>query len=112
MPNIRIPVPLRKVTGGKSVVRVKGSTAREVLDDLICTYPELKQEILDGESLATSTWESMNLLLGYQDIREIDGWDTRVAPEDKLMLLRTWPAAISGGKQYNQPIGAPPPDEQ
>ena len=112
MPMFRIPVPLRVHTDGQTRVTVTGSTAGQALDNLIETYPILKDSVFEGDGFATSTWESMNVMLGYFDIRELQGKNTPVADDDVLMLIRSWPAAISGGKQYNQAIGAPSPDEQ
>jgi len=110
MPFVRIPAPLRSHTGDQAQVSVDGATAGEVLDNLVAAHPGLGPEILDGGELKTSTYESMNLLIRRSDYREIDGRATPVAPDEKVMLLRTWPAAISGGKQWNQPVGAAPPD--
>ena len=110
MPTVRIPVPLRSLTGDQATVSVDGGTAGEFLDALLAAHPGLGSEIMDGDGLKTSTYESINLLVNRQDINELEGRATAVASDATLILLRTWPAAISGGKQFNQPVGAEPPD--
>ena len=113
MPTIRLPIPMRIYANGQARVAVAGKTAGDLLDDLVSKHPELKTQLFDGgKDLKSSTYESMNIMLGYHDIRELKGRDTPVAADECLMIIRTWPAAISGGRQWNQPVGAPPPSEQ
>jgi len=110
MPTVRIPVPLRRYAGDQARVEAQGDTAGAVLDDLTRQWPELGDFLFDDDGdFVTSTYESVNVLLGFEDVRELEGRATPVGSSDELMILRTWPAAISGGKQWNQPIGAEPP---
>lgn len=110
MPTIRIPVPLRKYAEGQREVSVSGSSAGAALADLTAQFPELSEYIYDDSGdLVTSTYESMNVLLNRRDLRELQGMDTSLAASDQLLILRTWPAAISGGRQFNQPVGAEAP---
>jgi len=100
MPTVRIPKSFRKVTGGEANVTVTGATAGETLDNLLQHYPDLRQHLYDDNGeLITTTHESINVLLGKYDIRELDGRATAVGETDRLMILRTWPAVISGGQQ-------------
>lgn len=110
MPTVRIPVPLRKYTAGEANVTVSGSTVEEVFAALIARYPELAGFIYDDDGeFVTTTYESINVLLGDEDVRELDGLETAVLESDRLLILRTWPATISGGKQFNKPVGAAAP---
>ena len=110
MPKVRIPVPLRKFTAGEANVMLGGSTVGEVLAELTARHPDLASYMYDEDGeLVTTTYESINVLLGSVDIRELHGSQTPVRASDRLMILRTWPAAISGGKQFNKPVGAPAP---
>lgn len=111
MATIRIPVPLRELTGGSAHVTIDGTTAGELIDGLVAAHPAIGSKLLDdGDELTTSTYESINFVIGRSDIRELAGRATPVRDGDKVMLLRTWPAAISGGRQWNQPVGAEPPE--
>ena len=110
MPTIRIPIPLRKYTDGEGNVAVEGATVGAVFDDLNGRFPELKQYIFDDEGdFVTSTYESVNILIGNQDVRELGGVDTALNDTDRLMIVRTWPATMSGGRQWNKPVGEAPP---
>lgn len=100
MPTIRIPKPFRQHTGGETNVLATGSTAGEALADLLRRYPELQPHLYDHNGdLITTTHESINILLHKSDIRELAGPSTPLDESDRLMILRTWPAAISGGEQ-------------
>lgn len=98
MPTVRIPKPFRQYTGGKAHVLANGSTVGQALNQLLQQYPDLRQRLYDDNGdLVTTTHESVNILLDKFDIRELDGLDTQLGELDRLMILRTWPAAISGG---------------
>ena len=100
MPTVRIPKPLRKIADGAAQVSMAGSTAGEVLDNLLQRYPDLRPHLYDdGGQLITTTDESINVILNKHDIRELEGNDTPLRDSDRLLILRTWPAAISGRRQ-------------
>jgi len=112
MPTVRLPHPLREHTQGQAEVPVSGATAGAALDDLTAKYPALSDYLFDaGGQLVSSNYESINVLVNKLDIRELAGRETPLAAEDRLVILRSWPAAISGGRQWNQPIGADAPPE-
>ncbi len=100
MATVRIPPPFRGITGNQREVSVSGATAGAVLDELVRRFPELNDALYDDKGeLRTTTGESINVLLGTRDIRELRGRDTPVSDSDRLLILRTWPAAISGGSR-------------
>lgn len=97
MTQIRVPKPFRDSTDGQALVEVSGATVGEALDNLVSLYPGVRDELYDaGGNLKTGTDQSVNVLLGKYDYRELAGADTPVLSGDRLMILRTWPAAISG----------------
>ena len=96
MPKIRIPKPWRKHTGGEMHVEVSGQTVGAALDALTSSYPDLREHLFNNGNLKTGTDVSVNVLLGKHDYRELEGADTPVSASDKLVILRTWPAAMSG----------------
>jgi molybdopterin converting factor small subunit len=102
MPTIRIPKPFRRHTGGEANVPAAGSTVGEALDELLQRYPALRSRIYDDNgNLITSTDESVNVLLNKHDVRELKGNDTPLNESARLIVLRTWPAAISGGQRQD-----------
>ena len=96
MPKIRIPEPWRKHAGGEALVEVSGQTVGAALNALTSQYPDLRDKLFANGEPITGTNESVNVLLGKYDYRELDGANTAVSPTDKLVILRTWPAAMSG----------------
>ncbi len=91
MPNIKIPTPLRAYTGGEAQVSVSGGTVGETLTDLIARYPDLKPHIFNGESLRSF----VNVFLGEEDVRFLEGMDTPVADDANLRII----PSIAGGSR-------------
>ncbi len=89
MSNIRIPTPLRQYAGGNTSIPVTGDTVDAALRDLTTTYPDLKNHLYDGEKLRSF----VNIYLNQEDIRYLDGEDTAIEPNDKLMIV----PSIAGG---------------
>jgi cysteine synthase B len=89
---VRIPPTLRNEVGGARQVDAAGATVRELLDDLAERYPALGAQILDNGDLAAF----VNVYLGGEDVRTLDGLDTAVADGQTLILL---PAMAGGSAQ-------------
>jgi molybdopterin converting factor small subunit len=89
MANVRIPTPLRTLTGGADEVSADGATVRAVVDDLEAKYPGIKDRLLDEKGVR----RFVNLYLGEEDIRFLDGLDTAVQGTDQLTIV----PAIAGG---------------
>lgn len=89
MTTIRIPTPLRSYAGGQAAVAVSGANVAEVLSDLTRQYPELRGHLYDGEQLRSF----VNIYLGQEDIRYLQGAATPVAAADTLLIV----PSIAGG---------------
>lgn len=89
MASIKIPTPLRAYTGGEAVVSVSGATVGEALNNLSAQYPDIKQHIFNGDTLRTF----VNVFLGDEDIRFLDGVDTPISENDNLRII----PSIAGG---------------
>ena len=94
MTAVRIPPTLRNEVGGKRQVEAHGASVREVLEDLARRYPALEAQIFEAGELATF----VNVYLGGEDIRTLDGLDTAVDGQSVILL-----PAMAGGAP------APPP---
>ena len=90
MTQVRIPPTLRNEVGGARQVEASGGTVRALLDDLAERYPALGAQILDGGDLAAF----VNVYLGGEDVRTLDGLDTAVDDGQTVILL---PAMAGGG---------------
>jgi cysteine synthase B len=92
MTQVRIPPTLRNEVNGARQVEATGDTVRELLDDLAERYPALGAQILDDGDLAAF----VNVYLGGEDVRTLDGLDTVVSDGQALILL---PAMAGGSAQ-------------
>ncbi len=91
MPKVRIPPTLRAETGGAREVEADGQTVRDVLEDLTARYPALRGQIFADGALAPF----VNVYVGGEDVRTLDGLDTPVAEEATVILL----PAMAGGQR-------------
>ena len=86
---VRIPTPLRTLTGGADEVSAEGTTVRAVIEDLEKKYPGIRERLLDDKGVR----RFVNIYLGEEDIRFLSGLDTEVKPGDQLSVV----PAIAGG---------------
>ena len=92
MITIHIPTPLRAYTEKNASVSVDAQTVQEAIDALLGAYPALSKHLLDGKGGLRSF---INIYLGDEDIRTLDGKDTELSPEDELSII----PSIAGGAQ-------------
>ena len=89
MTAVRIPPTLRAEVGGERSVEAEGDTVRAVLEDLVARHPALGAQIFSDGEVATF----VNVYLGGEDVRTLDGLDTAVTPGQTVILL----PAMAGG---------------
>jgi adenylyltransferase/sulfurtransferase len=96
MPSLRIPTPLRTYAEGQAEVDVQGTTVSEALDDLVLRYPALQQHLFNGHLFNGDDHlrPFVNLFLGEDNVRDLDGLETRLNEDDRLLLI----PSIAGGK--------------
>ncbi|HET7050850.1 MAG TPA: ubiquitin-like small modifier protein 1 [Solirubrobacteraceae bacterium] len=87
---VKIPTQLRAATDGEGVANVEGSTVGEVLDALYDRYGELRSRIAEDGGLR----RFVNVYVGGEDIRFLDGLDTAVEDGDEVTIL----PAVAGGR--------------
>jgi len=89
---VRIPSPLKSITGGKNVIQGKGSTVGEVIQDIVSAYPQLRERLYDEKG---DVRRFINIFLNDEDIRFLKNLDTPVAEGDSLFII----PAIAGGSE-------------
>lgn len=89
MTRVRIPPTLRNEVGGERELVAEGETVREVLEDLSVRYPALQAQLFEDGDLAPF----VNVYVGGEDVRTLDGADTPVHEGATLILL----PAMAGG---------------
>jgi MoaD family protein len=87
---VRIPTPLRPLTGGRSQVTTNGTTVAEVIGELAAEAPELRAQLLSDDGRLRSF---VNLYLNGEDVRSRSGLDTALADGDEIAIV----PAIAGG---------------
>lgn len=88
---VRIPTPLRTLTGGSESVEAEGKNVREVIDDLEAKHAGMKERLMDEKGVR----RFVNLYLGDEDIRFLDGLETQVEDGEELSIV----PAIAGGRR-------------
>ena len=91
MPVLRIPTPLRAYTGGKTEVNVNGFNVEEALTDLTTQDPTIKPHLFNE---AGELRPFVNLVLGEDNITDLQGLSTVIKDGDKLVLI---PSIAGGG---------------
>jgi MoaD family protein len=86
---VKIPTQLRAATDGEASADVDGSTVGEVLDSLYDRYAELRSRIAEDGGLR----RFVNVYVGDEDIRFLDGLETPVSDGDEVTIL----PAVAGG---------------
>ena len=94
MTRVRIPPTLRNEVGGERELVGTGETVREVLEDLSVRYPALETQLFEDGGLAPF----VNVYVGGEDVRTLDGLDTRVNGSSMILL-----PAMAGGSSGGRP---------
>lgn len=89
MATIRIPTPLRAYVSDQETVLVNGQTVGEALSDLTRQYPEIEQHLFNDGKLRSF----VNVFLGDEDVRHLDGVETAIKDDSKLLII----PSIAGG---------------
>jgi molybdopterin converting factor small subunit len=87
---VRIPTPLRTLTGGEEAVSVSGSTVKEVIEDLESKHPGMRERLLDAKGVR----RFVNIYVGDEDIRFLDGLETKLESGTEISIV----PAIAGGR--------------
>lgn len=86
---VRIPTPLRSLTGGNDEVAADGRTVAELIEDLEKKHPGLRERLLDDKGVR----RFVNIYIGEEDIRFLDGLKTELKSGDTVSIV----PAIAGG---------------
>lgn len=87
---VKIPTQLRAVTSGEAETEVDGTTVGQVLDSLYERFDDLRDRISADGDLR----RFVNVYVGGEDIRFLDGLDTAVDDGDEVTIL----PAVAGGR--------------
>jgi molybdopterin converting factor small subunit len=87
---VRIPTPLRSLTGGNEEVAVEGAAnVGDVIDRLEAKHAGMKVRLLDEKGVR----KFINIYVGEEDIRFLEGLRTTVKDGEQISIV----PAIAGG---------------
>jgi sulfur-carrier protein len=86
---VRIPTPLRTLTGGEEQVQAEGATVGQVIENLEKRHPGLRDRLLDEKGVR----RFVNIYVGDEDIRFLDGLATALTGTEEVSIV----PAIAGG---------------
>ncbi len=87
---VRIPTPLRSLTGQQDVVVGDGGRLAECIEALDAQYPGLKERLVDE---AGQIRRFVNIYVNGEDVRFLQGLDTPLKPGDEVSIV----PAVAGG---------------
>lgn len=87
---VRVPTPLRGLTGGNAEVAVEPGSLRDVLKGIEAAHPGVAERVLD-ETGALRRF--VNVYVGDDDVRFLDGLDTVVPDGAAVSII----PAVAGG---------------
>ena len=87
---VRIPTPLRRLTGGQDKVSVEGDTLNAVVASLEDQFPGIKARLCDDEG---NLRNFVNVYVNGEDVRFLDGLDTATSAGDEVSVV----PAVAGG---------------
>jgi molybdopterin converting factor small subunit len=88
---VKIPPVLRASVGGQREVSAQGANVAEVLAALVEDYPETRGQLFGADGGLN---RYVNVYLGDEDVRVLDGLETAVREGDVLVIL----PAMAGGQ--------------
>jgi molybdopterin synthase sulfur carrier subunit len=87
---VRIPTPLRKLTGGADEVSIEGATVGAMIDNLEAAHAGMKERLCDEKG---EIRRFVNVYLNDEDVRFLNGRDTELKDGDEVSIV----PAIAGG---------------
>lgn len=86
---VRIPAPLRPLTGGNSTVDCAPGTVRDLIAQLDAAYAGFADRVTEDGALR----RFVNVFVAGQDVRFAEGIETAVADGQEVTIL----PAVAGG---------------
>ena len=87
---VRIPTPLRKMTGGLDKLEMNESRLSIMIDELETNYPGFKERLIDENG---DLRYFVNIYVNGEDVRFLDGLDTQTSSGDEISIV----PAVAGG---------------
>ena len=90
MPIVRFPAVMKYYVNNQTEFFIPAETVKEVLDRVMEQYPSVKFHLVDSGGHLR---KHFNVFVNGTHIRDLNGMDTRLHEEDKIILM----ASAAGG---------------
>ncbi len=87
---VRIPQPLRNLTGEKSTVQTDGANLGACIANLEATFPGMRDRLMDETGQLR---RFVNIYINGEDVRFVDGLGTGLKDGDEVSIV----PAVAGG---------------
>lgn len=91
MPQVRIPTPLRNLSGDRDEINIQASNIADMIENLEAECPGMKNRLCDESG---EIRRFINIYVNNEDIRFLDGKETGLSEEDNVSII----PAIAGGR--------------
>ncbi|QMU56224.1 MAG: molybdopterin synthase sulfur carrier subunit [Candidatus Mycalebacterium zealandia] len=90
MPLVRIPTPLRNLSGDRDELNVAAANIGDMIEKLEAECPGMKDRLCDESG---EIRRFINIYVNNEDIRFLDGKETALSENDNVSII----PAIAGG---------------
>jgi molybdopterin synthase sulfur carrier subunit len=90
MPTVRFPNVMKFYIDNQAELHVPAATVGELIRTIVEKYPSVKFHLVDSEG---NLRKHFNIFINGTHIRDLDGIDTLLKEEDKVILM----ASAAGG---------------
>lgn len=87
---VRIPAPLRRITGDQDKVDVEGETLSAVLAELETRFPGIRERVVDESGTLR---HFVNVYVNGEDVQFLQGLETAIKTGDEVSIV----PAVAGG---------------
>src|SRR6185436_18503204 len=97
---VKIPTPLRPITGGQAELKIEGATVGDVLRKLDAQFKGFGERVLDeGKNVK----RFINVFVNEDNIRDRKELDTEVKNGDTISILPSIAGGCAVGAVYDRP---------
>ena len=90
MPLVRIPTPLRNLSGDRDELNISAANVGDMIEKLEAECPGMKDRLCDESG---EIRRFINIYVNNEDIRFLDGKETALSENDNVSII----PAIAGG---------------
>jgi len=87
---VRIPAPLRSLTGNQESITADGASLQECINGLEAAYPGIKERLCDESGQLR---RFINIYVNGEDVRFLSGLETPLKQGDEVSIV----PAVAGG---------------